>query len=363
MWNRMPLRHRVFFANAVVVVLVAGVLFWGSFDATVPVKPEPFIGGDEKIVDTIVILPGDGRSLPVDGGDLGLPAGSFSISYLQLSLAVVLGLAGFWLLSRVALRPLGDLSAAVESLDGNDMLPEPASRDEVWQLTVSFNKMLGKLGRTFAGQRQFVENAAHELRTPISAILANIEVLELDSEPGVEECREVIAAAKANALRMSALVEDLLLLSGEGVGDGAVCSVLFSQLDLFAGLEDEVAAKGISIVREGDLLLQGNPVLLERAFRCLVENAVRYNNIDGEIKLVCYEDRVEVRDTGPGIPASVLERIFEVFYCVDESRARSMGGGGLGLAVAKQIFGAFGYVLSVDSVEGKGTTFTVALKS
>ncbi len=287
-------------------------------------------------------------------------------SILYLVGVTALGIAAAWFIVRRGLRPISKLSQLIEDIDVNNLsqpLPVPASNDEVARLTISFNNMLAKLNSSFEGQKRFVQNAAHELKTPITAILTNIEVMELDEEPSLEDYKQVIKVTKDNAQRMSLLVQDLLLVNVESKEANVQFS--FAQLleEILADLAQEIQAKGIAITRQGDVLLRGNRALLRRAFLNIIHNAVRYNRQGGRIRIECIPGKIAISDTGIGIPAAELEKIFEPFYCVDPSRSRQLGGSGLGLAMVKQIFDQHNLKLSVASQENQGTTFAIILES
>ncbi|NLO87652.1 MAG: HAMP domain-containing protein [Firmicutes bacterium] len=360
MWNKASLRARVAALAALVCIAVCGLLVGALVHSA----------GD-------TFRPGAGEQGEVTAG--GMAADLYRLaaaaaqqerrafarqSLIWLAAAAAIGAGAAWFLARQAIRPVSELSRRIESIDVNNLaepVPVPGSRDEVARLARSFNNLLGKLHDAFEAQKRFVQNAAHELKTPVTAILANIEVLELDEEPSIEDCREAIRAIKENAWRMSALVEDLLMFN---VQCREFCARFsFRQLveEIRAELATESDKRGIVFAVSGDTELVGNRALLKRAFRNIIHNSIRYNRDGGRIDISCRDGQIVVADTGIGIPAPHVDKVFEPFYCVDASRSRQLGGSGLGLALAKQIFDQHKYKVEVRSAEAQGTLFIISL--
>lgn len=218
----------------------------------------------------------------------------------------------------------------------------------------------------------FVANVSHEVRTPLSAILGALETLQ---SPGIsdEERKRFVDIARRNAERLQAIVEDLLDLSAiESEGERmpmepvAIDEVVRRAVSSLSG---QAEAKGLRLEtvadEGGDWSVVGNAKRLEQVFVNLIQNAIKYTPEGGriQVRLRSLPDRVEidVEDTGVGIPAASLPRIFERFYRVDRHRSREMGGTGLGLSIVKHSVAAHGGKVAVRSEEGRGTTFTVKL--
>lgn len=261
-------------------------------------------------------------------------------SIILLIVIVLSGTAVVWFITGHALKPITNLSKTVENIDENNLsekVPIPLTNDEVSRLSCSFNSMLNKVGDAYEVQKRFAQNAAHELKTPISSILTNIEVLEINDDIGIDEYRETIAAVKADTERMSTLVQDLLMFdTHDAFNTNFHFKDIFYEIQTL--LSEDIKKKNISISLDGDTVISGNKALLERAFLNIVQNAVRYNVKNGKINILCRDEKIVISDTGIGIPPDKLDKIFEPFYCVDISRSRNAGGSGLGLAIAKQIF-------------------------
>lgn len=232
-------------------------------------------------------------------------------------------------------------------------------------------RALRPIRESFGRQRAFVADASHELRTPITLIRGNAEVLASDPAKDSADDRESLEEIVAQTAQMERLVSDLSQLArmDEGRLDTAR-----EHVDL-GPLADRVAREGRQLARERDidlptssepgLIVSGDEPKLHQLLLGLVENAVRYTPDGGTISIEA--DRsgtsaaISVRDTGPGIAPEHLPHIFERFYRTDEARSRAEGGTGLGLAIAKGIAEAHGGSIAVESKLGRGTTFTVRL--
>jgi two-component system, OmpR family, phosphate regulon sensor histidine kinase PhoR len=218
-------------------------------------------------------------------------------------------------------------------------------------------------------KRDFVVNASHELRTPLTSIVGSLEMLEGKMD---EDASRWVDAIRRNADRMAAIVQDLLMLSGLEAPEAEPSA---EQVDLKRLAEDvtgmfahraETQGLGLSLAVAPDLPpLQGDPFLLEQALVNLIDNALKYTE-KGGVRVSCQGEgsnriRIEVADTGIGIPEESLPRIFERFYVVDKSRSRKLGGTGLGLAIVKHIVASHAGSIEVESTLGRGTRFIVRL--
>jgi two-component system phosphate regulon sensor histidine kinase PhoR len=223
--------------------------------------------------------------------------------------------------------------------------------------------------RLEAVKRDFVVNASHELRTPLTSILGSLEMLEGGAEG---EHDRWLGAIKRNAERMNAIVQDLLLLSGleaRGAGPAADRVDLERLIRDVAGMfahRAEIQGIGLALdITPALPPITADAYLLEQVLVNLIDNALKYTE-RGEVRVACAPEgtervRIEVADTGIGIPAESLPRIFERFYVVDKSRSRKLGGTGLGLAIAKHIVQGHAGTIDVESAPGKGTRFIVRL--
>jgi heavy metal sensor kinase len=295
--------------------------------------------------------------------------------YLAVILASTLLLAtlGGWLLASRSLKPIDQLAAdlsRVESSTLGERLAVGPSGSEIDRLRRAVNRMLERLDAAFERLKSFTADAAHELRTPISALQCRLEVA-VDQIASVEESRNALSDALEQAAELGALVENLLLLARM---DGERALPAPQRVDLGPLLEDlaepfallaEQKDVTLAVAWEGAVETSGDRELLRRLFGNLLDNAVRYTPAGGrvEVRATAEADgcRVTVADTGVGIEPEALERIFERFYRADESRSRAAGGAGLGLSIVQRVVELHRGTIDVESTPGQGTTVTVWL--
>lgn len=284
-----------------------------------------------------------------------------------LFLVLILGTGATWLMAGYVLKPLKELSSAIEEIGGNDLsnrVEIQGRQDEIGRLARSFNHMMDKVSASFERQKRFSASAAHELKTPLATILVNLEVLELDGKTSPDRMEKVLTIVKANTERMIRLVEDLMRLTSdkdhemeEEVELSEVFTITLDELSLLIRKKDLT----VSIENTPDISLTGSRVMLYRVMSNLLENAAKYNREHGSISIVTGRDdngvTVKIEDTGIGIPEEALPHIFEPFYRVDQSRSRAVGGAGLGLPLVKDIVEKHGGEVTVKSAAGEGTTF------
>lgn len=284
-----------------------------------------------------------------------------------LFLVLILGTGATWLMAGHVLKPLKELSSAIEGIGGNDLsnrVEIQGRQDEIGRLARSFNHMMDKVSASFERQKRFSASAAHELKTPLATILVNLEVLELDGKTSPDRMEKVLTIVKANTERMIRLVEDLMRLTSdkdhemeEEVELSEVFAITLYELSPLIRKKDLT----VSIENTPDISLTGSRVMLYRVMSNLLENAAKYNREHGSISIVTGRDdngvTVKIEDTGIGIPEEALPHIFEPFYRVDQSRSRAVGGAGLGLPLVKDIVEKHGGEVTVKSAAGEGTTF------
>lgn len=284
-----------------------------------------------------------------------------------LFLVLILGTGATWLMAGHVLKPLKELSSAIEEISGNDLsnrVEIQGRQDEIGRLARSFNHMMDKVSASFERQKRFSASAAHELKTPLATILVNLEVLELDGKTSPDRMEKVLTIVKANTERMIRLVEDLMRLTSdkdhemeEEVELSEVFAITLYELSPLIRKKDLT----VSIENTPDISLTGSRVMLYRVMSNLLENAAKYNREHGSISIATGRDdngvTVKIEDTGIGIPEEALPHIFEPFYRVDQSRSRAVGGAGLGLPLVKDIVEKHGGEVTVKSAAGEGTTF------
>ena len=277
------------------------------------------------------------------------------------------GLAAY-LLARRALAPIDTITKTARRISGHDLsarLGLPVVDDEVGRLAFTFDEMLQRLDDSFQRERRFTADASHELRTPLAAMEAILDVVRAEPRKPAQYVEALDDLAHETA-RLRALVDDLLRLARGGRE-----STSFEKVDLGVLVEDVVDAlrplaegKDLSLdcAGEEDLTISGDTDSLIRLFVNLLDNALKFTQHGGvkvTVRAAGETVAVDITDTGVGIPASDLATIFERFSRGDSSRATP--GSGLGLALARQIAEAHGGTLTVTSVEGEGSTFTVTL--
>ena len=284
-------------------------------------------------------------------------------SFVIAVIFICIGTVGAYFISGRALKPIVALTARIKDIDENNLktqIEPPSGADEVAQLTHSFNHMLDELNHSFENQRLFAQNAAHELKTPLSSIMANIDVLQMDEQPTNEDYREIIKIVRISTKRLIDLVGGLLSLNSlidESNCESIDCRKIFE--NIAADMSEMIDEKRLRFDIFGDCRINGDKNLLERAFANLVQNAVRYNTEEGTVQITLGVNDIVIEDSGIGIPEESLDLIFEPFYCVDKSRSKKSGGNGLGMAIAKNIFDKHNIKIKITSNAGQGTKITL----
>ena len=274
-------------------------------------------------------------------------------------------------LSRTLTRPIRELTQATHAISEGDLSQRVSVRtkDELGELAQAFNKMSAELSRSVNTRRQMTADIAHELRTPLSLILGHAEAVHDGVLPPTPENFEII---REEATRLEHLVNDLRTLSLADAGELTISRQVIEPERLIhevaALYQYEMQRKNISL--ELDVAsplphIEVDPGRMTQVLTNILDNATRHTPESGKIMLSAkqVDDQVEfaVQDSGPGVPADRLERIFERFYRTDSSRQRTDGGSGLGLAIAKSIVQAHNGQLSAESEAGKGLKIMIRL--
>jgi signal transduction histidine kinase len=273
-------------------------------------------------------------------------------------------------LARGMTQPLRDMAAAARRLEQGDYTARVhvGTLDEVGQLAAAFNRMIAELEDLERSRRDLVANVSHELKTPITAIRAHLENLA----DGVEQADpRTLQVMLSQTERLGRLVDQLLDLSRLESGEVPFQREVVPISPLVARVISEITmGRAISDVRlepdvPDDVAVEADPERIHQVLFNLVDNAVRFTPPGGEIRIIAREreGRVEIRvaDTGVGIAAEHLPRVFERFYRVDPSRSRDDGGTGIGLAIARSIVEAHGGKIVAESDPGRGSMFTFDL--
>ena len=295
----------------------------------------------------------------------------FWIKSLAITLIITLTVSFLmYLIVGYALYPLRELTAQIEDIQAKN-LKEPilskSNSTEIERLTLAFNRLLLRLEETFATQRQFSANAAHELRTPLAVMSTKFEVFEKNKNPDEADYKEAINMARNQTDRLSHVI-DILLEMTELQSAPKSDSISLSEIseEVICDLVAVADKKNISLIQEdGEARLTGSDTLVYRAVYNLIENAIKYNKEDGKVSVAITEDenfaKVIITDTGSGIAKEDWDKIFEPFFRVDKSRSRSMGGAGLGLALVKEIAVRHGGDVKVIESSNKGSSIELSL--
>jgi heavy metal sensor kinase len=297
----------------------------------------------------------------------------FSILLLLVPVAVVLSVLGGWFLSSKSLKPVDSVTRAARAITAQNLdqrITHTGVNDELGRLISTFNEMIERLQSSFEQIQQFSIDASHELRTPLTIIRGEIE-LALRTKQTTDEYRRALSSLLDEVLRMSSIIENLLMLAKGDLGNAAF---RFEEISLTALLKElhedsEMLAEqkkiNVDLDAGTEIKISADTVRLRQLFLNLIDNAIKYTPEHGHILISLAQQnsvaRISVKDTGIGISAEEQLKIFNRFYRTDKGRSREMGGAGLGLAIAKWIAEAHGGSISVMSEINLGSTFTVTL--
>lgn len=275
-----------------------------------------------------------------------------------------------YFVSGQALKPLRKLSQQAEKIDQDSISDIRLNEDtvkEFRQLSVSVNLMLDRLSESFATQRQFSGNAAHELRTPLAIMQTKLELFAAEHKNMEGDTAELVRSQAEQLDRLSRLVHTLLEMSN-------LSSAPRSDRIELAALVEEIITDLTPLASQNDITMEqdcdnvvitGSDALIYRLVFNLIENAVKYNRRGGSVSVSVHKENsdvvVRVSDTGCGIPEEYRESIFQPFFRVDKSRSRQMGGVGLGLALVHEIAVLHGGSVRAEPGNKVGTVFIVTL--
>ena len=296
-------------------------------------------------------------------------------SVIATTIIILLSSVCTYFLTKKTLTPLQKLTSEVSQIQAQNLstqLAVPNSKDEIAQLTSSFNEMLTRLDNAFSTQKQFSANAAHELRTPLAVLQTNLEVFEKKQEPEMVEYQQLFTMIKEQTARLSQLVGTLLDMTNlKSVPRTDQVSLEELVDEVFCDLDPVAEKAGISIhfddssSQDSHTDVTGSYVLLYRAVYNLVENAIKYNRPNGSVTVSVKEKNgqamILVKDTGIGISPKNQKKIFDPFFRVDKSRSRAMGGAGLGLALVDSIAREHGGSVKVLESNEKGSIIALML--
>ena len=255
-----------------------------------------------------------------------------------------------------------DLSSRIDVGNGSD---------EVYELADNYNEMLDRLEYSFEKEKQFTSDASHELRTPVSVINAQLDLL--DDKSTIEEYREAEAVIRRQSRRMTTLIEDMLCFSRLDNGSDMYPKYKFDFSALCKSIAEDMKLIGFKRINlefeiEDKISICGSEKLLTRMVQNLIDNAYKYGKENGNIKVTLIKEKdnicvLNVSDDGLGIKEEDKEHIFDRFYRADKSRSNrnKTSGNGLGLSMVKKIAQYHDGSVTVDSEYGKGSNFKVSL--
>ena len=288
--------------------------------------------------------------------------------YITAVVTLLSGILAYFVSGR-ALMPLHSFASQVEKVQMNNLADMRINEEllpEFRQLSRSFNQMLERLNNAFAAQRQFVGNAAHELRTPLALMQARLELFSAEHTDVLPETAEFLALLREQTERLTQMTKTLLEMSNlQQVSRNEHIQLAPMIEEIFTDLASLAEKKEISLVYDGDGVMTGSDALIYRLLFNLTENAVKYNHPGGRVRVSVTQEPekllIRVSDTGCGIPGEYQQSIFQPFFRVDKSRSREFGGAGLGLSLVWEIANLHGgRVWVAESSEG-GTTIAVEL--
>ena len=330
----------------------------GRQPPTDDLQPEPFV--------VIAAVP-----TAFVGADLG---SLFRRAALIIIIVLVLAALSGWLLARRALRPVSQTADAVKRIGDRNLherLPEPGTRDEIDQLIKVFNELLARLDRAFDLQRRFTSDASHEIGTPLTVLKGNTEVALLERH-SAEDYEAILRSNLEEIERLSKLISNLLLLARSDAGEPQITRDIVSLNALVAAVCARVSPLAQERKIEFDAtvstpaFIEGDPVALQQILFNLIGNALRYTPSGGQVRINVGRAsdslaKVEISDTGLGIPEDELPHIFDRFYRGKNVRTHEPSGSGLGLAICQTLAAAHGGRIDVESHLGRGSRFTLIL--
>ena len=315
--------------------------------------------------DPQLIAPNEELTIVVDGAQ-----GRFRTTNWYITAAVTLlsGILAYFVSGR-ALKPLRSFASQVEMVQMTNLADMKIDEDvlpEFKQLSRSFNQMLERLNTAFAAQRQFTGNAAHELRTPLALMQAQLELFSAEHPAVLPETAEFLTLLREQTERLTQMTRTLLEMSNlqqvarnERIQLAPMIEEIFTDL---APLSDK---RGVTLTAEGDGIMTGSDALIYRLIFNLTENAVKYNRPGGSVRVSVTQEPekllLRVSDTGCGIPEEYQRSIFQPFFRVDKSRSREYGGAGLGLSLVWEIADLHGGFVWVEESSDSGSVLAVTL--
>ena len=322
-------------------------------------------GEGAESFDPQLITPNENLAIVVNGAQ-----GRFRTTnwYITAVVTVLSGILAYFVSGR-ALKPLRSFASQVEKVQLNNLADMRINEDvlpEFRQLSHSFNQMLERLNNAFAAQRQFTGNAAHELRTPLALMQAQLELFSAEHPDVLPETAEFLTLLREQTERLTQMTKTLLEMSNlQQVARNEHIQLAPMIEEIFTDLAPLAEKNDIALEVEGDGAMIGSDALIYRLLFNLTENAVKYNRHGGSVRVTVSQESekllIRVSDTGRGIPEEFQRSIFQPFFRVDKSRSREYGGAGLGLSLVWEIAELHGGSVRVTKSSDRGTTISVEL--
>lgn len=290
-------------------------------------------------------------------------------SIILVVVFIALGAAIGYIASTYMMTPIRRMIKQIDEVGADNLsmrLDDVDTQDELKELTVQINEMLDELESTFERQSNFISDASHELKTPISVIQGYANMLKRWGKSDPELLDESIDTLLSEADNMKRIVQQLLLLAK--IGNLSMNKEVFDMSAVLGDIVEQykMADNNRNLSFEGkEILVETDKNMLIESVRALVDNAIKYTADGGNIVVGCKRNddgaEIWVEDDGIGISAENLPHIFERFYRCDKSRSRAAGSSGLGLTITKSIVETMGGKINVKSELGKGSRFTIQL--
>jgi len=290
---------------------------------------------------------------------------------IPLGLAVAGGSG--WFMAKRVLKPVQSIALAARRIEVshlNQRIPLLGSGDEFDQLATTFNETFSRLENAVGEMKQFTASIAHELRTPLTALRGEAEIALLHSQ-STEDFQRVLYSQLEEFQKLTRLIDQLLTLARAEAGEFRLQRAIVPIDPLLKYIVDSLALlaseKGVSLVLEPGpgIVVRGDKEWLERALLNLLDNAIKYTPAGGRVTVRTADEssgvKIEIEDTGQGIPSAALPRVFERFYRADPARDKAVEGVGLGLSLVKWIVEAHGGTIEAASHPGNGSRFTILL--
>lgn len=344
----------------------SGVYYMDTITDTLQGDSTVILNGEgAESFDPQLITPNENLAIVVNGAQ-----GRFRTTnwYITAVVTVLSGILAYFVSGR-ALKPLRSFASQVEKVQLNNLADMRINEDvlpEFRQLSHSFNQMLERLNNAFAAQRQFTGNAAHELRTPLALMQAQLELFSAEHPDVLPETAEFLTLLREQTERLTQMTKTLLEMSNlQQVARNEHIQLAPMIEEIFTDLAPLAEKNDIALEVEGDGAMIGSDALIYRLLFNLTENAVKYNRHGGSVRVTVSQESekllIRVSDTGRGIPEEFQRSIFQPFFRVDKSRSREYGGAGLGLSLVWEIAGLHGGSVRVTKSSDRGTTISVEL--